>query len=334
MDGVRIETVDPTDEAALRSWWEVTRAAADERPYDLSPAWETARRYYPLRDPAREVTLLGARIGDGPLVGAAWVARPVGENEHLLMLDLQVHPAARRRGVGGALVAASEEIARADARTTIIVEVLAPPATQAPGESFARSQGYAEASSEDIKICDLATTADRLPGLAAHAAERLSPYTLLWWSDPTPEEHLEGLCALYSRFHSEIPLGDLDLRAQAWTPQRLRGAEERRVAAGRAHLLVAGVAPDGRLVGYSDLNVADASPHRASIESTLVLPEHRGHRLGLAMKALLHQQTRALFPAVEFIVTGNAGVNTWMNAVNEQLGYGIVERCLDMQKVL
>jgi hypothetical protein len=32
------------------------------------------------------------------------------------------------------------------------------------------------------------------------------------------------------------------------------------------------------------------------------------------------------------VETSNAGVNASMNAVNEQMGYRVVERCLDVQK--
>ena len=65
-----------------------------------------------------------------------------------------------------------------------------------------------------------------------------------------------------------------------------------------------------------------------------MLPGHRGHRLGLAMKLATHRRLVELFPACGYVETGNAGVNAAMNAVNERLGYRVVERCLDVQKRL
>lgn len=106
------------------------------------------------------------------------------------------------------------------------------------------------------------------------------------------------------------------------------------LAIGKRQVLVAAVAPGGTLAGYTNLYVTDGRPERAGIDSTLVLPEHRGHRLGLALKVRLHQETRARHPEVRRIATSNAGVNSWMNAVNEELGYEVVEVCHELQKRL
>jgi hypothetical protein len=95
-----------------------------------------------------------------------------------------------------------------------------------------------------------------------------------------------------------------------------------------------GRAPDGTLAGHSAVRLADATPDLGFISTTLVMPEHRGHRLGLAMKIRLHRVLREQLPEIVTIVTGNAGVNSWMNAVNDQLGYRVIEQVLEMQKVL
>ena len=166
------------------------------------------------------------------------------------------------------------------------------------------------------------------------AAERSGGYRLAWWTDPAPEEHLASLAAAMSRFVEEIPLGDLDLLPQAWTPQRLREREARRAEQHREMLTVVALAPSGEVAGYTNLVVSPHAPRQVDIFDTLVLPDHRGHRLGLAMKVLLHQQLRALHPGAELVATGNATTNRWMNDVNEQLGYELVDRVLELQKVL
>ena len=40
------------------------------------------------------------------------------------------------------------------------------------------------------------------------------------------------------------------------------------------------------------------------------------------------------FPELAFIITGNAEVNTHMNAINDRLGFRVVERCLEVEKAL
>jgi hypothetical protein len=59
---------------------------------------------------------------------------------------------------------------------------------------------------------------------------------------------------------------------------------------------------------------------------TLVLPAHRGHRLGLAIKvANLRQLQAAIDDTPRLLHTFNAGVNAPMLAVNAQLGFRPVE---------
>jgi GNAT superfamily N-acetyltransferase len=190
------------------------------------------------------------------------------------------------------------------------------------------------ANQDTVKAADLAATEHTWPAAAAEAAERTGGYDLVWWRDRAPEEHVEGIASLHSRFVGEIPLGDLDLRPQTFDAQRIRDGEDRRLSTGQATILVAAVAPSGELVGYSNLVLALEAPRVAEIDSTLVLPDHRGHRLGLAMKVLLHQRLRAEFPEVELLVTGNADVNDHMNAVNERLGYRAVDRALELQRLV
>jgi hypothetical protein len=50
------------------------------------------------------------------------------------------------------------------------------------------------------------------------------------------------------------------------------------------------------------------------------------------MKLANHRQFRAVFPDCRVLMTGNAGVNAAMNAVNDALGYRETERCVELQK--
>jgi GNAT superfamily N-acetyltransferase len=328
-----IRELDRSDEAQLRDWWTSGRAAMSHRPVDLWPDWEVSRFSLAQGDPDNRVDLLGAYAGD-TMVGSALVFVPLKDNLHLGAIDIYVPPAHRRQGIGGALLARSEEITAAEGRTTLLGDVRVPLDEDTDDSRWAEARGYARANEDGVKVVDLAATADRLPALAAQAAEKLGDYRLEWWLDPAPEEHLESLAAAASRFVEEIPLGDLDLQPQKLTAERLRSREERRARQRRQQLTVVALAPSGEVAGYTNLGLSPHAPRLADIGDTLVLPGHRGHRLGLAMKVLLHQKVRELFPGAEMIATGNATTNSFMNAVNEQLGYELVDRNLELQKVL
>ena len=64
---------------------------------------------------------------------------------------------------------------------------------------------------------------------------------------------------------------------------------------------------------------------------TLVHPEHRGHRLGMIVKAVNLRTLRAQEPAVRMIDTFNAEVNTHMIAINEAMGFRAVDRWANWQ---
>jgi GNAT superfamily N-acetyltransferase len=79
------------------------------------------------------------------------------------------------------------------------------------------------------------------------------------------------------------------------------------------------------------LVVAGTDPGRAYQWDTLVLPEHRGHRLGLALKVANLARMQAGHPDRTELHTFNAEDNPPMAAVNDALGFRAVERMGEWQ---
>jgi RimJ/RimL family protein N-acetyltransferase len=107
---------------------------------------------------------------------------------------------------------------------------------------------------------------------------------------------------------------------EQWDGERIREYEASHVARGRT-VLSGGALKDGRLVAFTDLQVPLSAPERAHQGGTLVLREHRGHRLGALIKAAVLRELAATLPAVRRISTYNSDTNTPMVAVNEALGF-------------
>lgn len=333
MATLEIRRIDPHDGELLRAWWEVGRAANVERPFDAWPLWEVARATITApRHDGRVLHTVAQR--EGRVVGAGQLWLFDLDNTHLAQVDVWVHPEERRRGVGRTLLEELEAAARREGRTTLISSAYAPVGMESPGSLFAAAAGFEVGSFEETKLVNLATAPAGWGRLDEEVAAALGGYRLEVAVDRVPEEQLEDFCALLSAFLGEVPIGDLDLRRAEWTPQRVRDGETRAIGTGRVSVYGLAVAPDGHLCGFSDVRIHRADPRHASVGGTLVLPGHRGHRLGLGMKLLTHRTVHGLFPECAFVETGNAGVNAAMNAVNEQLGYRVVERALDVQKRL
>ena len=80
--------------------------------------------------------------------------------------------------------------------------------------------------------------------------------------------------------------------------------------------------PDGEAVAYSNVVTGASDSDDPGIDqwATIVRPDHRGHRLGLAVKCALTRAIQEHFPEAEYVRTQNAETNAPMVAINEAHG--------------
>ena len=74
-------------------------------------------------------------------------------------------------------------------------------------------------------------------------------------------------------------------------------------------------------MAYTDIAVTVHESERGYQWGTLVRPDHRGHRLGLAVKVANLRVVQETQRQLTTLVTFNADVNAPMVAVNEVLGF-------------
>lgn len=102
----------------------------------------------------------------------------------------------------------------------------------------------------------------------------------------------------------------------------MRELEDRLLPGLRFWRAVALHRPTGAVVALSELTRERSNPQGLVGQSdTIVLPEHRGHRLGMLTKAANLIQVREAAPDAEAILTWNAEENRHMLDVNEALGF-------------
>jgi GNAT superfamily N-acetyltransferase len=256
-------------------------------------------------------------MSGGTVVGALRLLLPVRDNTTVAHVDLAVHPGHRRRGVGTALLAEGERLAGAAGRASLIAEVDEPgPGTA--GRAFALRHGWACDLQETRRDLLLPVDEARLAALEAAAASE--GYDMVTWRDRTPDDLLEDRALLERRMSTDAPSGDVPVEEEDWDAARVREQEAASAARGRT-VLSAGAVRDGRLVAFTDLHVPLEQPGRAHQGGTLVLREHRGHRLGARIKAAVLRELAATLPEVRRISTYNSDGNRPMVAVNEALGF-------------
>ena len=159
-------------------------------------------------------------------------------------------------------------------------------------------------------------------------------YELIRIVGRTPEPLLPAVVELANAIN-DAPLDDLDMEDEVFTAERVQAYEGSTIESGhRLYRVVARHRPTGRLAGHSVVVVDIENPRLAHQHDTSVLREHRGHRLGLLVKADMMRWLAEQEPQIETLGTWNAETNDHMIAVNERLGYRVVGRELAFQRRL
>jgi GNAT superfamily N-acetyltransferase len=260
-----------------------------------------------------------AAVLDGAVVGALRLIIALKDNPTVAIVDLAVHPDHRRRGIGTTLLTEGIALARQRGRTDLMAEVDEPgPGT--PGRAFALHHGWSCDLVETRRDLTLPVAEERLTAMDTEAARASGGYRIVTWRDRTPDELLDDRALLERRMTTDAPHGGLPVEEEHWDGDRIREYEAANVARGRM-VLTAGAVIDGRLVAFTALQIPLGSPQRANQWGTLVLREHRGHRLGARMKVAVLRELAASLPEVRRITTYNFEANRPMVALNEALGY-------------
>ena len=168
----------------------------------------------------------------------------------------------------------------------------------------------------------------------AEARERAAAYEVHRRAGRTPEEELAEVAAM-SESINDAPLDDLDREDEVYSPERVRDYEVAQEAQGRRlYRVLARHRGTGELAGHTVVAVDGARPEHAEQHDTTVVAGHRGHRLGLLLKADMCRWLREVEPQLVHIRTWNSASNDHMVGVNELLGYRLLGDQLSLQRTV
>jgi GNAT superfamily N-acetyltransferase len=320
---VRIQQWDPADEMTTRACHQILVAShrVDDPAvppssypvfrHQLSNGWE--------RTPG-EVWV--ARAGDSTVTGYYQIGLPDLENRFRAYCSPTVGPATRRRGLGRALLRHAGSRAAAHGRT-----LLAGHATVgSAGEHFARAAGARPDLEEVRRIQYLRDIdPDAIAALRTSAERAAAGYSLLCWTGPVPEKYCGAVAEVLNAFN-DAPHGENE-EPEFWDADRIRTRAESELRAGvmRGYTVAARHGAGGEMAAFSHVQVDPERPDWGYQEVTAVTRAHRGRRLGLLVKTAMLKLLARAEPKLEQITTGNAATNEHMIAINEQLGYRVVE---------
>jgi GNAT superfamily N-acetyltransferase len=294
---------------------------------------------------------------------------PLLDNIDNAVVNVSTRPAFRQRGYGTAMLHHLTARAQAHGRTRLIGEVGEPlppgkaddpsppreaddpsPPREADDPSPPREAGYPSPTSPPGVIFAVkagarpVTTEIRrllrvseidgahLSRLKDDAIAHSANYSLIQWEGSAPAEFIDDLAILHSRMTIDAPLEELDWEPEQWSPERYREREQRIAASGQVSLCTAARHDlSGRIVALTEIGLEAAPPEIAYQWATIVLPSHRGHRLGMLVKLANLEFLRTSRPLVEMVNTWNAGINDHMVGINEAIGFRAVERWREWQ---
>lgn len=331
---VPVSGLDPAKDDLFRAWADVFRASDRASMGASASSWTADQLREMERSPDRR-RLSWAAVEAGTVVGALGLVMPVHDNPRLVVVNLAVHPDHRRRGLGSRLLRHAEEVAVEEGRSVLLAETEWLPAGRDQfGEEFAERFGYAAAQVVLRSSLQLPAARDRLAGLLSR--DGTDGYRTQTWWDGIPEDLLEGRAELSRRMSTDVPMGQLELEEEEWDAERVRKGYEVIAAMGRRVVDTFAVEEStGRLVGYTEVQVTpDEDEVVAYQQDTLVLREHRGHALGLRLKAANTLALMDEVPQAGVVRTWNAEENAPMLAVNAQIGYVRDAFLREWQKVL
>ena len=317
---MRITPWDGEDQHAFDGCFAVERAAhnADD-PAGPPRSARELRRFLSGAD-SGAVTETWLAAGDRDVVGWYRVYLPDRENRDLAMLALVVHPGHRCRGTGTMLLRHAAGRAAAAGRSRLAGEVLQGGA----GAAFAAAAGARAGTAEARRVLDLTRIPPgRIAGLRDSAARAAAGYSLVTWAGEIPEEYLGGVAYI----HEALNDAPWDFEAPRWDAERVREQINRRVRrSGDRYYSVAAVhGATGQVAALTAVSVAPEVPEWGLQNITAVARPHRGHRLGMLVKAAMTEWLATAEPGMRMIQTGNASANTHMIAINDQLGYELLE---------
>ena len=278
--------------------------------------------------------------------GTALFIAPLSENRSTATVFCYVHPEHRGRGLGRRLLETLRAAAEQEGRTTIQVWHTTPGGQESgpeipaksgvggvpagtPGVRLLQALGFELEQVEAQSMLEIPPASSRdafnqqIATWRENAEAAAGPdYRTESWIGAVPAHLRAEMARLRQGMSVDVPSAGLDLEEELWTEERVRLTDEQSLSAGfEIAYTVAIHAPTGALAAYTMIEWPLDRPEGVWQGDTYVGREHRGHRLGMLVKAANLRLLLAHNPDAARLHTWNAGENEHMLAINTEMGF-------------
>jgi GNAT superfamily N-acetyltransferase len=325
------------NEAEFTTWYGLLREADLSGRPEHAPFFSQreAQVIFSGGDPSEHVTAYACFHGD-TMHGTGFMSLPLLDNLDKASIYVAVPPGRRRRGIGAAMLGYLVESAAAAGRTTIVSECHVPTGDEESHGSrrFAERNGFTHANTEIRRELRLPVPDQTLSGWIAEAALHHADYTVATYVDEVPQELVRSLCHVRNQLGLDAPTGDIEHEEEAMTPEAFLQVQALQRKMGVTTYWTLATDLEGETVAFTALGVPIDPPDCVYQWGTVVLRGHRGHRLGLAVKAANLAALQAGHPERRVVSTQNAETNAPMVAINDKMGFRAVEVLLEFQRTV
>lgn len=290
-----------------------------------------------LRSRKERTTAVWAVRVAGEIVGRAVIDIPHESGSRVAIASIEIRPRVWGQGIGTAILPHVESFARLHGRS-VIQNWTEQPASDGPRldartgfgsvpddhvARFLLRHGFALEQVYRVSRLEVSpSTLERVTLLRDDALGFSDGYRVLSWMLPTPAEHLEGYAWLKSRMSTDAPSADLETDEEVWDAERVIASETRVREMGQTvQVTVAQHVGTSELTAFTELGIGPDPTGTTHQHDTLVLKEHRGHRLGQLVKCEALLSWTEATPASAEVITYNAEENRPMLSINEAMGF-------------
>jgi GNAT superfamily N-acetyltransferase len=283
-----------------------------------------------------EQRLMWVIVHNGAVIGRAGIDLPKENDSKVAFWLIELLRETWSRGIGSAAYELIERVARENGRSVLQAWAehpaapgprLAPPTGfgDIPDDhaaQFFQHHGYTLEQVERNSAFDLRAPFDTVERLFAEAQASSTGYRVVQWFAPTPPELAEGYAWMKSRMVTDAPSAELEFDEEKWDAARIAEHDSKYTDSGRTiQITAAQHIETGELCAFNELVVGKDRTEASHQEDTLVLKEHRGHKLGTLVKCAGLLSWRDIAPDSPRVITYNAEENRPMLDINEAIGF-------------
>ncbi|RYG77890.1 hypothetical protein EU513_04845 [Yimella sp. RIT 621] len=315
---MEIRELNTDDRAEIRAWHDVLfEGYTGGRP----PVWWSGihEAFYRFENPSTysdRIALVG--LVDGEIVAAADATLPNRENTDSASIELAVQGDRTGRGHGRALAEDLRNRLVERGRTTVDTEVYG-----LPGQDFSETRGGRFAAAHGLEVANVETRYLLELPVASMDAPLDAPLDtdveIVGWVGPCPLQYEAQLLLLQQQMEQDVPRGELSRRPLDLDLERQRDSQRRLAERGWTSVTALAMV-NGESAGYTEVLVQDRDRVMVQ-EDTLVLPAHRGRRIGQALKADNLRRLDGVRDGRTMLQTFIADSNVAMRATNAKFGF-------------